>query len=53
MLGLLLAVAFGAVEHGVEAIIVTFTYCANATRIMFDAAGRGGGEGRRCGGARL
>ncbi|WP_338709531.1 ABC transporter ATP-binding protein [Streptomyces virginiae] len=36
VLGLLLAVALGAGEHGVEAIIVTFTYYANATRIMFE-----------------
>ncbi|MFE6905281.1 ABC transporter ATP-binding protein [Streptomyces erythrochromogenes] len=36
VLGLLLAVVLGAGEHGVEAIIVTFTYYANATRIMFE-----------------
>ncbi|WSR87050.1 ABC transporter ATP-binding protein/permease [Streptomyces erythrochromogenes] len=36
VLGLLLAVALGAGQHGVEAIIVTFTYYANATRIMFE-----------------
>ncbi|WP_078628160.1 ABC transporter ATP-binding protein [Streptomyces sp. NRRL F-2664] len=36
VLGLVLAVALGAGEHGVEAIIVTFTYYANATRIMFE-----------------
>ncbi|MFE7186315.1 ABC transporter ATP-binding protein [Streptomyces erythrochromogenes] len=36
VLGLLLAVALGAGERGVEAIIVTFTYYANATRIMFE-----------------
>ncbi len=36
MLGLLLAVALGAGEHGIEAIIVAFTYYSNATRIMFD-----------------
>ncbi|MFE0577512.1 MULTISPECIES: ABC transporter ATP-binding protein [unclassified Streptomyces] len=36
VLGLLIAVALGAGEHGVEAIIVTFTYYANATRIMFE-----------------
>lgn len=35
-LGLLLAVSLGAGEHGVEAIIVAFTYYANATRIMFE-----------------
>lgn len=35
-LGLLLAIALGAGDHGVEAIIVTFTYYANATRIMFE-----------------
>ncbi|MFB7371480.1 ABC transporter ATP-binding protein [Streptomyces sp. NPDC056222] len=35
-LGLLLAIALGAGNHGVEAIIVTFTYYANATRIMFE-----------------
>ncbi|MFD5621210.1 ABC transporter ATP-binding protein [Streptomyces yangpuensis] len=36
VLGLVLAVALGAGEHGVEAIIVAFTYYANATRIMFE-----------------
>ncbi|MFE7093748.1 ABC transporter ATP-binding protein [Streptomyces erythrochromogenes] len=36
VLGLMLAVVLGAGEHGVEAIIVTFTYYANATRIMFE-----------------
>ncbi|MEU9859481.1 ABC transporter ATP-binding protein [Streptomyces sp. NPDC047971] len=35
-LGLLLALVLGAGDHGVEAIIVTFTYYANATRIMFE-----------------
>ncbi|WP_329113581.1 ABC transporter ATP-binding protein [Streptomyces sp. NBC_01353] len=35
-LGLLLAIVLGAGNHGVEAIIVTFTYYANATRIMFE-----------------
>ncbi|MFE2164465.1 ABC transporter ATP-binding protein [Streptomyces sp. NPDC059447] len=35
-LGLLLAVSLGAGEHGVEAIIVAFTYYASATRIMFE-----------------
>jgi ATP-binding cassette subfamily B protein len=36
VLGLLLAVALGAGQHGVEAIIVAFTYYSNATRIMFE-----------------
>ncbi|MFD5880284.1 ABC transporter ATP-binding protein [Streptomyces yangpuensis] len=36
VLGLVLAVALGAGEHGVETIIVAFTYYANATRIMFE-----------------
>src|SRR6266700_5799561 len=36
VLGLLLAVALGARQHGIEAIIVAFTYYSNATRIMFD-----------------
>ncbi len=35
VLGLLLAVALGAGSHGVEAIIVAFTYYSNATQIMF------------------
>jgi ATP-binding cassette subfamily B protein len=35
-LGLMLAVALGAGEHGIEAIIVAFTYYSNATRIMFE-----------------
>ena len=35
-LGLLLAVALGAGGHGVEAIVVAFTYYTNATRIMFE-----------------
>ncbi|QES47206.1 ABC transporter ATP-binding protein [Streptomyces venezuelae] len=35
-LGLMLALTLGAGEHGVEAIIVAFTYYANATRIMFE-----------------
>ncbi|MFD7256073.1 ABC transporter ATP-binding protein [Streptomyces sp. NPDC059874] len=35
-LGLLLAVSLGAGDHGVEAIIVAFTYYASATRIMFE-----------------
>jgi ATP-binding cassette subfamily B protein len=34
--GLLLAVALGAGQHGVEAIVVAFTYYSNATRIMFE-----------------
>ncbi len=33
--GLLLAVALGAGGHGIEAIIVAFTYYSNATQIMF------------------
>lgn len=36
VLGLVLAVALGGGEHGVEAVIVAFTYYANATRIMFE-----------------
>ncbi len=36
VLGLLLAVALGGGEHGIEAIIVAFTYYSNATRIMFE-----------------
>jgi ATP-binding cassette subfamily B protein len=36
MLGLLLAVALGAGQHGIEAIIVAFTYYSNATKIMFE-----------------
>ncbi|MET9834385.1 ABC transporter ATP-binding protein [Streptomyces sp. NPDC006385] len=35
-LGLLLAVALGGGEHGVEAVVVAFTYYSNATRIMFE-----------------
>ncbi|MEV8531752.1 ABC transporter ATP-binding protein [Streptomyces sp. NPDC051211] len=35
-LGLVLALSLGAGERGVEAIIVAFTYYANATRIMFE-----------------
>jgi ATP-binding cassette subfamily B protein len=35
-LGLLLAVALGGGGHGIEVIIVAFTYYANATRIMFE-----------------
>jgi ATP-binding cassette, subfamily B, bacterial len=34
-LGLALALALGAGTHGIEAVIVTFTYYANATQIMF------------------
>ncbi|MFE5589583.1 ABC transporter ATP-binding protein [Streptomyces sp. NPDC056549] len=36
VLGLVLAVTLGGGEHGVEAVIVAFTYYANATRIMFE-----------------
>ncbi|MEU6314971.1 ABC transporter ATP-binding protein [Streptomyces sp. NPDC047014] len=36
VLGLVLALGLGAGEHGVEAVVVTFTYYANATRIMFE-----------------
>ena len=36
VLGLLLAVALGGGTHGIEAIIVAFTYYSNATRIMFE-----------------
>ncbi|MEU5595838.1 ABC transporter ATP-binding protein [Streptomyces sp. NPDC020298] len=35
-LGLLLAVALAGDGHGVEAVVVTFTYYTNATRIMFE-----------------
>ena len=35
-LGLLLAVALGGGKHGIEAIVVAFTYYSNATRIMFE-----------------
>ncbi|MFF5447790.1 ABC transporter ATP-binding protein [Streptomyces sp. NPDC012888] len=35
-MGLLLALALGAGQHGVEAVIVAFTYYSNATRIMFE-----------------
>jgi ATP-binding cassette, subfamily B, bacterial len=34
-LGLLLAVTLGGSGHGVEAIVVTFTYYSNATQVMF------------------
>jgi ATP-binding cassette, subfamily B, bacterial len=36
VLGLLLAVALGGGRHGIEAIIVAFTYYSNATQIMFE-----------------
>jgi ATP-binding cassette, subfamily B, bacterial len=36
VLGLLLAVALGGGKHGIEAIVVAFTYYSNATRIMFE-----------------
>ncbi|MEU9700518.1 ABC transporter ATP-binding protein [Streptomyces sp. NPDC047981] len=36
VLGLLLALSLGGGELGVEAVIVAFTYYANATRIMFE-----------------
>ncbi|MER5932010.1 ABC transporter ATP-binding protein [Streptomyces sp. NPDC002054] len=36
VLGLLLALSLGAGGHGVEAVIVAFTYYASATRIMFE-----------------
>ncbi|MEU6574781.1 ABC transporter ATP-binding protein [Streptomyces sp. NPDC046805] len=35
-LGLLLAVALGGGRHGVESVVVAFTYYSNATRIMFE-----------------
>ncbi|MFE4171659.1 ABC transporter ATP-binding protein [Streptomyces sp. NPDC056909] len=35
-MGLLLAVALGGGEHGVEAVVLAFTYYSNATRIMFE-----------------
>ena len=35
-LGLLLAVTLGGSGHGVEAIVVAFTYYSNATRVMFE-----------------
>ncbi|MFF2328451.1 MULTISPECIES: ABC transporter ATP-binding protein [unclassified Streptomyces] len=35
-LGLLLAITLGAGSHGVEAVVVAFTYYTNATRIMFE-----------------
>ncbi|MCW8096099.1 ABC transporter ATP-binding protein [Streptomyces tauricus] len=36
VLGLLLAVALAGSGHGVEAVVVAFTYYSNATRIMFE-----------------
>lgn len=36
VLGLLIAVAIGGGGHGVEAVVVAFTYYTNATRIMFE-----------------
>ncbi|MFI6657601.1 ABC transporter ATP-binding protein [Streptomyces sp. NPDC050523] len=36
VLGLLLAVALSGGGHGVEAVVVAFTYYTNATKIMFD-----------------
>ncbi|MFJ3230704.1 ABC transporter ATP-binding protein [Streptomyces sp. NPDC086787] len=36
VLGLLIAVAVGTGGHGVEAVVVAFTYYSNATRIMFE-----------------
>ncbi|MFD3496909.1 ABC transporter ATP-binding protein [Streptomyces sp. NPDC058678] len=36
VLGLLLAVTLGGGGHGVEAVVVAFTYYTNATRIMFE-----------------
>ena len=35
-IGLLLAVALGGGSHGIEVIIVAFTYYSNATRIMYE-----------------
>ncbi len=35
-IGLLLAVSLGGGQHGIEAIVVAFTYYSNATRIMFE-----------------
>ncbi len=35
-LGLLLAVALGGGTHGIEAIVMAFTYYSNATPIMFE-----------------
>ncbi|MFC5958699.1 ABC transporter ATP-binding protein [Streptomyces pratens] len=36
VLGLLVAVAFGGPDQGVEEIVVAFTYYSNATQIMFE-----------------
>lgn len=36
MIGVLLAVTLGGSAHGIEAIIVAFTYYSNATQIMFE-----------------
>jgi ATP-binding cassette subfamily B protein len=36
VLGLLLAVALGGGQHGIEAVVVAFTYYSNATQIMFE-----------------
>ncbi|MEU8761537.1 ABC transporter ATP-binding protein [Streptomyces sp. NPDC048659] len=36
VLGLALALSLGAGEHGVETVVVAFTYYTNATRIMFE-----------------
>ncbi|KKZ71947.1 ABC transporter ATP-binding protein [Streptomyces showdoensis] len=36
VLGLVLALSLGAGDHGVEAVVVAFTYYSNATRIMFE-----------------
>ncbi len=36
VLGLVLALTLGGREHGVEAVVVAFTYYTNATRIMFE-----------------
>ncbi|HEX3823761.1 MAG TPA: ABC transporter ATP-binding protein, partial [Mycobacteriales bacterium] len=36
VLGLVLAVALGGGRHGIEAVIVAFTYYSNATQIMFE-----------------
>ncbi|WP_128981985.1 ABC transporter ATP-binding protein [Streptomyces roseicoloratus] len=36
VLGLVVALLLGAGQHGVEAVIVAFTYYSNATRIMFE-----------------
>ncbi|MFC4034391.1 ABC transporter ATP-binding protein [Streptomyces polygonati] len=35
-LGLLLAIALGGGRHGVEEVVVAFTYYTNATRVMFE-----------------